>query len=158
MVAQIYVDDIVFGGISDSMVEHFVQQIKSGFEMSLVGELTFFIGLQVKKMEDNIFVSQSKYAKSIENKFSLDNVIHKRTFVATHVKVIKNENGVDVDQILYISMIGSMLYLTISMPDITFYVGYCDVDWAVVSVDDRNNIFGGCVFLGNNLISWFCKK
>src|ERR1044072_746938 len=63
MIAQIYVDDIVFGGMSIKMGEQFVQQMKSEFEMSLVGELNYFLGLQVKQMEDNIFVSHSKYAK-----------------------------------------------------------------------------------------------
>jgi hypothetical protein len=64
MIAQIYVDDIVFGGMSDQMVQHFVQQMQSEFEMSLVGELSYFLGLQIKQMEDSIFISQSKYAKN----------------------------------------------------------------------------------------------
>ncbi|XP_050878616.1 uncharacterized protein LOC127082420 [Lathyrus oleraceus] len=98
MVAHICVYDIVFCGMSNSMVEHFVKQMKSEFEMSLVGELTYFLGLQLKKMEDIIFVSQRKYVKSIMKKFGLDNASHKRTLVVTHVKLIKDENGVDVDQ------------------------------------------------------------
>jgi hypothetical protein len=57
MIAQIYVDDIVFGGMSEKMIQHSVQQMHSEFEMSLVGELTFFLGLQVKQMEDSIFIS-----------------------------------------------------------------------------------------------------
>jgi len=57
MIAQIYVDDIVFGGMSNQMVQHFVHQMQSEFEMSLVGELTYFLGLQVKQMEDTIFIS-----------------------------------------------------------------------------------------------------
>ena len=57
MIAHIYVDDIVFGGMSNQMVQHFVQQMQSKFEMSLVGELNYFLGLQVKQMEDTIFIS-----------------------------------------------------------------------------------------------------
>ena len=64
MIAQIYVDDIVFGGMSDKMVEHFVTQMKSEFEMSLVEELNYFLGRQVKQMEDSMFVSQIKYARA----------------------------------------------------------------------------------------------
>ena len=78
MIARIYVDDIVFGGMSDEMVQHFVKQMQSEFEMSLVGELTYFLGLQVKQMEDSIFLCQSKYAKNIVKKFGLENVSHKR--------------------------------------------------------------------------------
>jgi hypothetical protein len=106
------------------MVQHFIQQMQSEFEMSLVGELTYFLGFQVKQMEDTIFISQSKYAKNIVKKFGMDNGGHKRTPAATHLKLTKDENGV-VDQSMYRSMIESLLYLTASRPDITFAVGVC---------------------------------
>src|ERR1044072_6624186 len=125
MIAQIYVDDIVFGGMSDNMVQHFVAQMKSEFEMSLVGELNFFLGLQVKQMEDCMFISQSKYARGIVKKFGLESASHKRTPAATHVKITKDQKGEDVDQSLYRSMIGSLLSLTASRPDISFAVGVC---------------------------------
>lgn len=97
MIAQIYVDDIVSGGMSDTMVQHFIQQMHLEFEMSLVGEFTYFLGLQDKEMDDNIFVTQSKYAKNIVKKFGLHNAIHKRTPITTHLKLSKDENEVDVD-------------------------------------------------------------
>jgi transposase InsO family protein len=125
MIAQIYVDDIVFGGMSNQMVQHFISQMQSEFEMSLVGELTYFLGLQVKQMEDTIFISQSKYAKNIVKKFGLDSASHKKTPAPTHLKLTKDESGISVDQSQYRSMIGSLLYLTASRPDITFAVGVC---------------------------------
>ncbi|KAK2459144.1 putative mitochondrial protein [Trifolium repens] len=125
IIAQIYVDDIVFGGMSNTMVQHFVQQMQSEFEMSLVGELTYFLGLQIKQMEDTIFISQSKYARNIIKKFGMDNAAHKRTPAPTHLKLTKDEKGISVDQSLYRSMIGSLLYLTASRPDITYAVGVC---------------------------------
>lgn len=81
--------------------------------MSLVWELTYFLGFQVKQMKDDIFVSQSKYAKNIVKMFGLENAMHKRTYVATHVKLIKDDQGVTIDQSLYKSMIESLLYLTL---------------------------------------------
>ncbi|WJX25548.1 hypothetical protein P8452_14576 [Trifolium repens] len=125
IIAQIYVDDIVFGGMSNTMVQHLVQQMQSEFEMSLVGELTYFLGLQIKQMEDTIFISQSKYARNIIKKFGMDNAAHKRTPAPTHLKLTKDEKGISVDQSLYRSMIGSLLYLTASRPDITYAVGVC---------------------------------
>ncbi|XP_057452168.1 uncharacterized mitochondrial protein AtMg00810-like [Lotus japonicus] len=98
--------------MSNQVVEDFVEQMKSEFEMSLVGDLTYFLGLQVKQMENTIFISQSKYAISIVKKFGLENASHKRTPTATHIKLTKDEKGVSVDQSLYRSMIGSLLYLT----------------------------------------------
>ncbi|XP_058768847.1 secreted RxLR effector protein 161-like [Vicia villosa] len=125
MIAQIYVDDIVFGGMSDAMVKHFVSQMQTEFEMSMVGELTYFLGLQIKQMEDSTFLSQSKYAKNIVKIFGMDNASHKRTPAPTHLKLSKDEGGISVDQSLYRSMIGSLLYLTASRPDIAFAVGVC---------------------------------
>jgi hypothetical protein len=125
MIAQIYVDDIVFEGMSNQMVQHFVQQKQSEFEMSLVGELSYFLGLQVKQMEDSIFISQSKYAKNIVKKFGMESVAHKRTPAPTLLKLIRDEQGVSIDQSQYGSMIESLLYLTASRPDITFAVGVC---------------------------------
>ncbi|XP_058764114.1 secreted RxLR effector protein 161-like [Vicia villosa] len=125
MVAQIYVDDIIFGGMSDEMDQNFVMQMQSEFEMSFVGELTYFLRLQIKRMEDSIFICQEKYAKSIVKKFGLENVSHKLTPAPTHFKLTRDEKGVGIDQSLHRSMIGSLLYLTASRPDITFAIGVC---------------------------------
>ncbi|KAG5038153.1 hypothetical protein JHK86_018993 [Glycine max] len=76
-------------------------------------------------MEDSIFLSQSKFAKNIAKKFGMENASHKRTPAPTHLKLSKDEAGTSVDQSLYRSMIGSLLYLTASRPDITFAVGVC---------------------------------
>ena len=99
--------------------------MQSEFEMSLIGELTYFLGLQVKQMEDTIFISQSKYVKSFMKKFDLNNASHKKTSIATHVELTKDDSGVDVDQSLYRNMIGSLFYLTTSRSDITFVVRVC---------------------------------
>lgn len=75
-------------------------------------------------MDDSI-ISQSKYAKNIVKKFGMENASHKSTPTPTHLKLSKDEKGVNVDQSLYMSMIGSLLYLTTTKPDITFVKGVC---------------------------------
>ena len=125
IIAQIYVDDIIFGSTSESEVKIFVDQMKSEFEMSMVGELTFFLGLQVKQMEEGTFVSQSKYAKNLVKKFGLESSKTAKTPMSTTTKLTKDENGAKVDPTLYRSMIGSLLYLTASRPDICYSVGVC---------------------------------
>lgn len=72
MITQIYMEDIVFGGMSSKIVKHFVQKMQTEFEMSLVGELTYFLGFQLKPMKDEIFISQSKCATSIVKNFGLE--------------------------------------------------------------------------------------
>ncbi|GAA0154500.1 hypothetical protein LIER_12459 [Lithospermum erythrorhizon] len=125
MMAQIYVADIVFGGVSNQLVKQFIQHMEVEFEMSMVGELKYFLGIQIGQMEDNIFISQSKYAKNIVQKFGLEIAKSKRTPLATHVKITKDKDGKEVNISNYRSMIGSFLYLTASRPDIAHSVGVC---------------------------------
>ncbi|GJS94135.1 putative ribonuclease H-like domain-containing protein [Tanacetum coccineum] len=159
MLVQVYVDDIIFGSTKRSWCDEFEALMKSRFQMSSMGELTFFLGLQVKQKEDDIFISQDK------------------------------------------SMIGSLMYLTASRPNIMFAVcassrfqvtpktshlndvkrifrylkgkpkqglwyprvssfdleAYSDSDYAGANLDRKSTI-GGCQFLGRRLISWQCKK
>ena len=75
------------------MVDLFVRQMQSEFEMSMVGELNYFLGFQIRQMNDGIFISQSKYAKNLVKKFGLEKSSHKRTPAATHVKLTKDELG-----------------------------------------------------------------
>jgi len=76
-------------------------------------------------MDDGIFISQNKYAKNIVKKFGSEKSSHKRTPAATHVKLTKDELGESIDQSLYRSIVGSLLYLTASRPDIAYSVGVC---------------------------------
>ena len=69
LVAQIYVDDIIFGATNQSLCEHFAKEMQSEFEMSMMGELTFFLSLQVKQSKDGIFINQAKYIKDMLKKF-----------------------------------------------------------------------------------------
>ena len=69
MVAQVYVDDIVFGSTSSSLVQEFQEVMWKEFEMSMCGELTFFLGLQVQQFNECIFISQTKYTKNLVSKF-----------------------------------------------------------------------------------------
>ncbi|CAM8877747.1 unnamed protein product [Rhodiola kirilowii] len=86
IIAQIYVDDIVFGSSNQKTVDKFVEQMQSEFKMSMVGEMCYFLGLQVKQKGDDIFISQSKYARNLNKKFHLEKAAHKRTPAATHVR------------------------------------------------------------------------
>ena len=93
------------------------------FEMSLVGELPYFLGLQVRKTISGTFVSQAKYAKNLVNKFKFDSEKNRKTSIGTHENIIGDEASNGVDQTLYRSMIGSLMYLIGSRPDLCYSVG-----------------------------------
>ncbi|CAL9005347.1 unnamed protein product [Prunus brigantina] len=125
IIAQVYVDDTVFGATSEKLVNNFTKLMESEFEMSMVGELTYFLGLQVKQCTDGIFICQSKYAKDLVKKFRLDNAKKARTPMCSKARINADSSGKSVDEKTYRSMIGSLLYLTASRPDIAFNVGLC---------------------------------
>ncbi|GJZ90254.1 putative ribonuclease H-like domain-containing protein [Tanacetum coccineum] len=139
------------------------------FQMSSMGELTFFLGLQVKQQPDGIFISQDKYVADILKKFDFCSINTATTPIESNKPLVKDEDGVDVDVHVYKSMIGSLMYLTALRPDIMFVVYACardspfeleafsDSDYGGASLD-RKSTTGGCQFLGRRLISWQCKK
>ncbi|GJU99049.1 putative ribonuclease H-like domain-containing protein [Tanacetum coccineum] len=125
MLVQVYVDDIIFGSTKKSWCDEFEALMKSRFQMSSMGELTFFLGLQVKQNKAGIFISQDKYVAEILKKFDLVNVKAAITPMETKVALTKDEEAIDVDVHLYRSMIGSLMYLTASRPDIMYAVCVC---------------------------------
>ncbi|GJY18921.1 putative ribonuclease H-like domain-containing protein [Tanacetum coccineum] len=124
MLVQVYVDDIIFGSTKKSMCTEFEDCMHKRFQMSSMGELTFFLGLQVKQQPDGIFISQDKYVADILKKFDFLS-IRATTPIESNKPLVKDEDGVDVDVHVYRSMIGSLMYLTTSRPDIMFAVCAC---------------------------------
>ncbi|GJY53373.1 putative ribonuclease H-like domain-containing protein [Tanacetum coccineum] len=125
LLVQVYVDDIIFGSTKKSLCTDFEQIMHKRFQMSSMGELTFFLGLQVKQKEDGIFISQDKYVGEILKKFGFSSIRTASTPMETNKALTKDEDGEDVDVHLYRSMIGSLMYLTSSRPDIMFSVCAC---------------------------------
>ncbi|GKA05302.1 putative ribonuclease H-like domain-containing protein [Tanacetum coccineum] len=125
MLVQVYVDDIIFGSTRKSWCDEFEALMKGRFQMSSMGELIFFLGLQVKQKTDGIFISQDKYVADMLKKFDLISVKTAITPMETKMALTKDEEADEVDVHLYRSMIGSLMYLTASRPDIMFAVCAC---------------------------------
>nr|GEW72806.1 copia protein [Tanacetum cinerariifolium] len=119
IIIQIYVDDIIFGSTCQDMCDEFAKIMHDEFEMRMMGELNFFIFLQIKQMEDGIFFNQSKYIKEILKKFGLEESKPMKTPMSFDTKLTKDEEYESVDSAKYRGMIGSLLYLTASRPDVT---------------------------------------
>ncbi|GJW33473.1 putative ribonuclease H-like domain-containing protein [Tanacetum coccineum] len=116
----------LYGKIEEEkMCTEFEKMMHKKFQISSMGGLTFFLGLQVKQKEDGIFISQDKYVTEILKKFGFSDVKTATTPMETHKALPKDPDGEDVDEHLYRSMIGSLMYLTSSRPDIMFAVCTC---------------------------------
>ena len=125
LLVQIYVDDIIFGSTDEKLCKRFSKLMQSKFEMSMMGELNFFLGLQVKQTEEGIFINQAKYIKDLLKKYGMESASPMKTPIAPATKLDKDENGKCIDITQYRGMIGSLLYLTASRPDIMFATCIC---------------------------------
>jgi hypothetical protein len=125
LLVQIYVDDIIFGGSSHTLVSRFQEMMESEFQMSMMGEITFFLGIQVNQTKQGIFVHQAKYTKDLMKKFNMAELKPVSTSMRPAVSLGLDEDGEVMDQREYRSMIDSLLYLTATRPDIQFIVGLC---------------------------------
>jgi hypothetical protein len=124
-ICQIYVDDIIFGSTNQSFCDEFSKIMTDRFEMLMMGELKFFLGFQIKQFEDGSFISQTKYTHDILKKFGIDKAKPIKTPMGANGHLDLHMGGKSVDQKVYRSIIGSLLYLCASMPDIMLSICMC---------------------------------
>src|SRR5437667_6118410 len=125
ILVQIYVDDIIFGSTNEKLCQKFSKLMQSKFEMSIMGELSYFLGLQIKQAPDGIFIHQGKYAKDLLKKFDMEDSKIAKTPMSTATNIDTDKEGNDVDMKAYTGMIGSILYLIASRSDIMFATCLC---------------------------------
>ncbi|GJR67205.1 retrovirus-related pol polyprotein from transposon TNT 1-94 [Tanacetum coccineum] len=172
LLVQIYVDDIIFGSMNPKLSKRFGKLMHSKFDMSMMGELKFFLGIQIHQSPRGIFINQAKYAQEILKKHGMTSCDSVGTPMATkHLDA--DLSGTPVDQTKYRSMVGALMYLTASRPDIdSHYTWVLVSDGHTVSqstafsdsdhagcLDSRKSTSGGIQFLGGDkLVSWSSKK
>ncbi|KAL1321588.1 hypothetical protein AAHE18_14G137900 [Arachis hypogaea] len=120
----VYVDDLIFIGNNQIMFEEFKKVMAQEFEMSDMGLMSYYLGIEVKQIEDGVFISQQAYARELLKKLNMLDCNPSNTPMEYGVKLFKEEDGVrKVDQTLFRSLVGSLWYLTCTRPDILFSVG-----------------------------------
>ncbi|GJZ10577.1 retrovirus-related pol polyprotein from transposon TNT 1-94 [Tanacetum coccineum] len=175
LLVQIYVDDIIFGSTNPKFSKRFEKLMHGRFEMSLMGEMKFFLGLQIHQSPRGIFIHQAKYTLEILKKHGMEKGQSIGTPMATKPKLDADLSGEPVDQTDYRSKIGSLMYLTSSRPECAATPGtissglwypkgsgfdltaFSDADHAGC-LDTRKSTSGGIQFLGDKLVSWMSKK
>ncbi|GJU11941.1 ribonuclease H-like domain-containing protein [Tanacetum coccineum] len=169
MLVQVYVDDIIFGSTNKSWCDEFETLMKGRFQMSSMGELTFFLGLQVKQSQTGLFISQDKYVADMLKKFDLASVKTTITPMETKMALTKDKEGADVDvnpKVSHLIAVKRIFKYLKGKPNLGLWYprespfdleALLDSDYAGANLD-RKSITGGCQFLGRRLISWRCKK
>lgn len=123
MIVCLYVDDMIFTGNNSDMYKDFKKAMTKEFEMTDIGEMSFFLGVEVKQMRDIIFMSQKKYAEQLLRKFRMQDCKPVATPTEPSMKLSVNSKSEPVNPTFFKSVIGSLRYLTISRPNIMYAVG-----------------------------------
>jgi hypothetical protein len=156
-VCQIYVDDIIFGSTHKSFCDEFSKIMIDRFEMSMMGVLTFFLGFQIKQAKDATFIIQMKYTHDILKKFGMDKAKPIKTPKGTNGHLDLDMGGTPVDQKVYHTIIGSLLYLCASRPDIMLSVCMC-ARFQVAPKDCHLRVVKRIMrylVLAHNLVLWY---
>ncbi|GKA45598.1 retrovirus-related pol polyprotein from transposon TNT 1-94 [Tanacetum coccineum] len=125
LLVQIYVDDIIFALTDPKACDIFSNKMSSKFQMSIIGQMSFFLGLQVSQSPRGIFINQSKFALEILKKFGMDSCDPVDTPMVDRLKLDEDPLGILVDRTRFRSMVGSLMYLTANRPDLVFDVCMC---------------------------------
>nr|GEZ56250.1 hypothetical protein [Tanacetum cinerariifolium] len=166
LVVQVYVDDIIFGSTHPRYIQLFSDLMKSRFEMSMIGKMTFFLGLQVNQSLYGIFINQSKYMLEILKKYGMESCDPVGTPMEIKDKLDLDQNGTPVDATKYRSMIGALMYLTSSRPDIVHATCLC-VRYQAKPTEKHLKEFKRIFVIfrepltrvfGEKLVSWSSKK
>ncbi|KAJ9565365.1 hypothetical protein OSB04_001331 [Centaurea solstitialis] len=169
LLVQIYVDDIIFGSTKEDMCKEFEELMHKKFKMSSMGELTFFLGLQVKQKRDGIFINQSKYVATMLQKFGMNDAKPASTPMETHKHLTTDVEGRKFQvrsKESHLHAVKRIFKYLKGQPKLGLWypydnsfdlVAYTDSDYGGANLD-RKSTSGGCQFLGGRLVSWQCKK
>ncbi|GKB15801.1 retrovirus-related pol polyprotein from transposon TNT 1-94 [Tanacetum coccineum] len=125
LLVQIYVDDIIFASTDPKACDIFSKEMSSKFQMSMMGQMSFFLGLQVSQSPGGIFINQSRYTQEILIKYGMDTSDPVDIPMVDRLKLDEDPLGIPVDPTRYRGMIGSLMYLTTCRPDLVFAVCMC---------------------------------
>jgi hypothetical protein len=124
-ICQLYVDDIIFGSTNKALNDIFSKLMTNRFEMYMMGEMNFFLGFEINQLKEGDFMNQAKYVQDMLKRLKMKELNGATTPMPTKCHLELEPNGEDMDQKVYHSMIGSLLYLCASRPDIVLSVGVC---------------------------------
>ncbi|GKA65284.1 retrovirus-related pol polyprotein from transposon TNT 1-94 [Tanacetum coccineum] len=160
LLVQIYVDDIIFAFTVTELCDKFSEIMCSKFKMSMMGKIYFFLGLQISQSPRGIFLNQSKYAIESLKKYEIESCDLVDTPMVEKSKLDEDTQWKTVDPTHYRGMVGTLMYLTSSRPDLDSAIAltaFADADYAGCQ-DTRRSTSGSMQLLGDRLVNWSSKR
>ncbi|KAL5559983.1 hypothetical protein UlMin_036194 [Ulmus minor] len=179
----VYVDDIIVTGSCKEEIEHVILLLNISFSLKDIGDLNYFLGIEVKATREGLHLSQKRYIEDLLRRSKMDNARPLPTPMVSSLKLTFDEGDPIPNATDYRSIVGGLQYVTITRPEIAYSVKrilrylkgtseegillrrsetlnltrFCDADWGN-DLCDRRSTTGYCIFLGRNVVSWSSKK
>jgi hypothetical protein len=122
LIVSLYVDDLIFTGNSESLFVKFKNSMKLEFDMTDLGKMKYFLGVEVLQNSDGIYISKKKYAKNVLERFGMEKSNSVKNPIVPGVKLMKDEEGAKVNATMYKQLVGSLMYLIATRPDLMYVV------------------------------------
>nr|GEV52305.1 hypothetical protein [Tanacetum cinerariifolium] len=162
LIVSIYVDDLIITGSTLDLIEQFKVSMRSEFEMSNMGEMCFFLGVEVIQSEDGIHLNQRKYAREILERFNMEDCNSVRSPIVPGCKLVKDDLSGFVDATMYKQMVGCIMYLAATRPDIMYVAGqlcqYMETPTKQHMAAMKRSTLGYVCFLSGAAIAWSSKQ
>ncbi|TXG46384.1 hypothetical protein EZV62_028112 [Acer yangbiense] len=157
LIVCLYVDDLIYTGSDKDMFDVFKKSMMTEFDMSDLGLMHYYLGIEVNQSSAGIFISQKKYVQEVLNRFQMKNCNPVTTPTEMGLKLVKNPEGEKVDNTGYKQIVGRLMYLTATRPDLMYAVSLISSDYAG-DQDDRKSTSGYVFMMGSGAVSWSSKK
>jgi hypothetical protein len=125
LIVSIYVDDLIYTGNNHDMMNDFKESMKKKFSMTDFGKMRYFLGIEISQSSGGIFIHQQKYASKLLNKFRMLDCNSVCSPIVPGCMLVKNEDGKATDATGYKQMVGSLMYLLATRPDLAYSVSGC---------------------------------
>ncbi|KAL8155990.1 hypothetical protein AgCh_001157 [Apium graveolens] len=157
LIISLYVDDLIFTGNDEKMMVKFKESMMKEFDMSDLGKMRYFLGIEVVQLNGGIFISQTKYVMEVLRRFGMEYNNFVENPMVPGFKISKDENGIEMDDSFFQQLIGSLMYLTVTRPDIMYAVSLLSSDYAG-SVEDKRSTSGYVFMLSGAAVAWSSRK
>lgn len=150
LIVSLYVDDLIFTGNNEQMFVKFKSSMKKEFDMSDLGCMKYFLGVEVVQSSAGIFIGQKKYTNEVLERFGMEHCNPVKNPIVPGSKLAKDEGGTKIDSTVYKQMVGSLMYLTATRPDLMYVVSLIARYMEAPIVLHQQAVKRVSIFEGNN--------
>lgn len=159
LIVSLYVDDLIFTGSDEKMFKEFKKSMEREFDMTDLGKMHYFLGVEVIQREEGIYICQRKYAREVLERFGMTDFNSSKNPIVPGCKLMKDEDGVKVDATMYKQIVGCLMYLAATRPDLMYVLSLISRFMSCPTELHMQTVKKGCLGISMVQLTWgFCIR